>query len=127
MGAARFKNRFIATSYAEIHFILKKFFRISEGVCVKFAIMIFASLLFCLPPVNAQVAGGSITGTVTGDSGGAMPNVRISVKDVSTSVERTATTNPSGLFNIPDLSPGNYEMNVSASGFVTQIWTAITV
>jgi hypothetical protein len=81
---------------------------------------------FCLP-VNAQVAGGSITGTVTGESGAAMPDVHISVKDVSTGLDRTATSNTAGLYSVPDLSPGNFEMTLSASGFTTQLWTSITV
>jgi Carboxypeptidase regulatory-like domain/TonB dependent receptor/TonB-dependent Receptor Plug Domain len=94
---------------------------------VKFAIITLVLFLFFSLPVSAQVAGGSITGTVTGESGAAMPDVRISVKDVSTGLARTATTNTAGLFNVPDLSPGSYEMTVSSSGFVTQVWTSITV
>ena len=82
--------------------------------------------LFCLP-ANSQVAGGSITGTVTGESGSAMPDVRISVKDASTGLTRTGLTNTSGVYNIPDLSPGNFEMTVSTSGFLTQLWTSISV
>src|ERR1700688_4681132 len=81
---------------------------------------------FCLP-MNAQVAGGSITGTVTGESGAAMPDVRISVKDVRTGLTRTAAANMAGLYSVPDLSPGNFEMTVSASLFTTQLWTSISV
>ena len=86
-------------------------------------------LLFSFPsqPARAQVAGGSITGTVTGESGTVVPNVRISVKDVSSGLARNATTNTGGLFSVPDLPPGNYEMNVSGGGFITQVWTNITV
>jgi hypothetical protein len=94
---------------------------------VKFAITTLALLVFFILPVNAQVAGGSVAGTVTGESGAAMPDVRISLKDVSTGLDRTATTNTAGLYNVPDLSPGNFEMTVSASGFTTQLWTSITV
>jgi hypothetical protein len=87
-------------------------------------------LLFALVTpltIRAQVAGGSITGTVTGEAGGAMPDVRVSIKDVSSGVARTATTNTSGLYSVPNLSPGSYEMTVSAPGFTTQLWTDITV
>ncbi len=94
---------------------------------MKFAITILALLLFLGLPAGAQVAGGSITGTVTAESGSAMPDVRISVKDVSTGLARTATTNTAGLYSVPDLSPGNFEMTVAASGFTTQLWTSITV
>src|SRR5690348_4211537 len=87
----------------------------------------FFLLLFFALPVPAQVAGGSITGTVTGESGGPLPDVRISVKDVSTGQARTATTNTGGLYGVPDLPPGNFEMTVSAAGFTTQLWTSISV
>jgi hypothetical protein len=98
-----------------------------EGVTVKLVLAVVGLLLVFSFPANAQVAGGSVTGTVTGESGAAMPDVRVSVKDASTGLDRTATTNPAGLYNIPDLSAGSYEMTVAASGFVTQLWTGITV
>jgi hypothetical protein len=98
-----------------------------EGASLKFAICTFSLLLFFGVPANAQVAGGSITGTVSGESGAAMPDVRISVKDVGTGLVRTATSNTAGLYSVPDLSPGNFEMTVSASGFTTQLWTTIAV
>jgi hypothetical protein len=94
---------------------------------MKFVVATLVLLFFFCLPGNAQVAGGSITGAVTGESGAAMPDVRISVKDVSTGLARTATTNTAGLYSVPDLSPGNFEMTVSASGFTTQLWTSITV
>ncbi|MBZ5658929.1 MAG: TonB-dependent receptor [Acidobacteriia bacterium] len=94
---------------------------------------IFAALLallvwFATPrPVNAQVAGGSITGTVRGESGAAIPDVRVSIADVTSNVTRTVTTDTSGFYNAPALPPGNYEMTVSSPGFVTQVITSITV
>jgi hypothetical protein len=78
-------------------------------------------------PVSAQVAGGSIAGTVTGESGAAMPGVQISVKEVTTGLTRASTTNTAGLYSVPDLSAGTFEMTVSAPGFTNQIWTGITV
>jgi hypothetical protein len=94
---------------------------------VKFAIITLALFLFFGLPVNAQEAGGSIGGTVTGESGAAMPNVSVSVKEVGTGLSRAATTNAAGVYNVPDLPPGNFEMTVSASGFTSQLWTSISV
>ena len=94
---------------------------------MKYGLVILILLLSFGLSANAQVAGGSVTGTVTGESGAAMPDVRISVADAGTGLSRTATTNTAGLYNVPNLSPGNFEMTVSAPGFVTQVWTAITV
>src|ERR1700682_5639565 len=77
--------------------------------------------------IKAQVAGGSITGMVRGESGAAMPGGRISISDLASSVTRTVTTNTDGFYNAADLPPGIYEMNVSAPGFVTQVVTTITL
>ena len=87
---------------------------------------LFLMLFFNLP-VSAQVAGGSISGTVTGESGSAMPDVRISVKETGTGLARNASTNPTGLYNVADLPAGNYDMTVSATGVTTQLWTTIVV
>ncbi|MEY2414564.1 MAG: hypothetical protein QOD84_3170 [Acidobacteriaceae bacterium] len=89
---------------------------------------ICAVFVFAVPAATqAQVAGGSITGTARGDSGSPMPGVRISIKDVTTGQVRTALTDTSGSYSLPALPAGKYEMTVSAPGFVTQLWTAVTV
>lgn len=85
-------------------------------------VMIFVGL-----PANGQVAGGAITGTVSGESGAPMPGVHITVRQVGVDLTRATTTNTAGVFAVPDLTPGSFEMTVSASGFTTQIWSSITV
>jgi hypothetical protein len=77
--------------------------------------------------IDAQVSGGSVTGTVRGESDAAIPGVRVSLTDVATSVVRTVTTDTDGFYGMPDLPPGNYEMTVSAPGFVTQVWTGLAI
>jgi hypothetical protein len=93
----------------------------------------FAALALCVSPnlvsarANAQVAGGVLSGTVTNDSGQALPNAQISLKNIDTSVSRVVTTDVAGFYRAPDLPPASYEMSVSADGFTTQVWTAIAV
>jgi Carboxypeptidase regulatory-like domain/TonB dependent receptor len=94
---------------------------------MKFAFAALLIILFGGLPASAQVAGGAVTGTVTSESGASVPDVRITVREVSTDLTRTATTNTAGLYSVPNLAPGNFEMTVSASGYVTQVWTSITV
>jgi hypothetical protein len=79
------------------------------------------------PSTSAQVAGGSITGTVRGESGAAMPGIRISITDVSSGASRILATDTDGFYNAPDLPPGIYEMSVAAPGFLTEVITTITV
>src|SRR5665213_1887160 len=97
------------------------------GVFMKFVFSTLAFLLFVGLPGRAQVAGGSISGTVTSESGAAMPDVRISVKEPSTGLERTASSNTAGLYNVPNVAPGTYEMTVAANGFTTQLWSPVNV
>src|SRR5712664_84823 len=77
--------------------------------------------------IHAQVAGGSITGTVRGESGAAMPGVHMTSTDTTSSAARTVITDSDGFYNVPDLPPGIYDMTVSAPGFVTQVMTSIAV
>ncbi len=94
---------------------------------MRFTVVLLICLVLFSLPANGQVAGGAITGTVSGESGSVMPGVNISAKEVTTGQSRSVTTNTAGLYNVPDLSPGSFEMTVSATGFQTQVWTSITV
>jgi Carboxypeptidase regulatory-like domain/TonB dependent receptor/TonB-dependent Receptor Plug Domain len=90
--------------------------------------LLYAAIIGTLPPAAlAQVTGGSITGAARGENGSAIPGVQISVKEVTTGQVRTVQTDTSGLYSLPALAAGNYEMTASVSGFVTQILTGITV
>jgi Carboxypeptidase regulatory-like domain/TonB dependent receptor len=94
---------------------------------MKLAVVLLICLTIFSLPASGQVAGGAITGTVTNESGAPIPGANVSVREVTTGLARAVTTNAAGLYNVPDLSPGNFEMTVSAPAFVTQFWTSITV
>jgi len=68
-----------------------------------------------------------MSGTVTDTSGGMVPDANISVKNVATGITRTAVTNGSGLFSMPNLQPGPYEITAGAAGFNTDVRTGITL
>ena len=73
----------------------------------------------------AQSAGGTILGTITDPSGAVVPNAELQITNLSTSVVRTAATNSTGLYTAPSLSPGKYELHVSAAGFAGQLLRGI--
>src|ERR1700730_13470770 len=85
---------------------------------------------FCLVislPLRAQVAGGTLSGTITDSSGGGIPNAQVLIKNSATGITTGLTTNAEGFYTAANLLPGNYEVAVSASGFNTEIKTGITI
>jgi len=76
---------------------------------------------------RAQVAGGTISGTVSDSSGRVIPSAQISITNVDTRVSRTAATNEDGFYTAPNLLPGNYELRFSAPGFKTEVRSRIAL
>ena len=68
-------------------------------------------------PLSAQVAGGTITGTVTDTSGSLIPQVQVTITNRNTGVTRTVSTNGEGFYTAPNLVPGVYIVAASAAGF----------
>jgi hypothetical protein len=67
--------------------------------------------------LHAQVAGGTISGTVTDSSGRVINKVEITITNVATGVTRVVITNDEGFYSAPNLLPGTYELKFSTSGF----------
>jgi Carboxypeptidase regulatory-like domain/TonB-dependent Receptor Plug Domain len=93
-----------------------------------FLILGWLAALFVSPiPSLAQVAGGSILGTITGPTGAVMPGAQVEIQSTSTVVSRIVKSDAAGFYSVPDLAPGDYDLTVSAPGFITQARTGITV
>src|SRR4051795_8084692 len=90
--------------------------------CVKKALFNVRMLLLLLgllqgATVRAQAVYGSIVGTVTDPSGGAIAKANVTIADTGKGVTFNATTNESGNFSQTHLIAGVYEVRVTAPGF----------
>jgi len=80
-------------------------------------VLLIVVLFSVVVNLHAQVAGGSISGTVTDSSGRVINKVEITITNLATGVTRVLTTNDEGFYSAPNLLPGTYELKFSASGF----------
>ncbi len=90
------------------------------------AIFVMATMLFPAA-LRAQVAGGTLSGTITDPTGRAVPQAQIVITNVATGVERVVTTNADGFYTAVNLLPGEYQVKISATGFNTEVKTGITM
>src|SRR6266853_728931 len=87
-------------------------------LCV--GLLVLAIICGATANAHSQVAGGTISGTVTDSSGRVINNVRITITNLATGVTREVTTNDEGFYSAPNLLPGTYEAKFFAQGFRTQ-------
>jgi hypothetical protein len=96
---------------------------------IKYAVIVLTigiSLVVSLP-LQAQVAGGTLSGTITDASGAVVPNAEVEIKNSATGIAKTVTSSTEGFYTAPNLLPGNYEVAVSAPGFNTAIKNGIVI
>ncbi len=84
------------------------------------------SLLMYLPVhAGAQGSGGTISGVVRDQTGGALPGATVIVRNTDTSSSRTLVSDDRGRYTAPDLAPGPYEITASLDGFSTVVRSGI--
>jgi Carboxypeptidase regulatory-like domain len=79
--------------------------------------IIFMLSTFFSAAAHAQVAGGTLSGTVADPNGGGVPNALVVITNVDTGVDREVKTNSDGYYTVVNLVPGKYQLKVTANGF----------
>src|SRR5579863_3573370 len=79
----------------------------------------FLLALLALPLLASAQTGnaGAVHGTVTDPSGAVIPGATVHLTNAVSGLDRTATTDPTGNFDIPNVPFNNYQVTVSAGGF----------
>jgi len=89
-------------------------------------LFLIVGILFSVP-AGAQVAGGTLSGTITDPSDKLVPQAQVSITNVATGITTTVTTNSDGFYIAPNLLPGEYQVTVSAKGFNTETRKGISL
>lgn len=101
--------------------------RIHKQICV-FVIPLFAAVFMLGAGLSwAQSGRGTLAGSVKDASGAVVPNAPVSLREANTGSQYAAETNAEGLYKLPELPPGLYNLSVSATGFGEYTQTGINV
>ncbi len=87
----------------------------------------FCALCLLTLPLYGQKQTGLITGTVTDPSGAVVANASVTVLNTATGQARTASTDTSGTYSVPDLSPGMYQVTIKAPNFKESVAKSVEV
>src|SRR6202167_2159401 len=68
-----------------------------------------------------------LNGSVTDPSGASVSGAKITLTNPATGLQRTATSNATGLYQFLDVPPGDYRLEATATGFATYRATKITL
>jgi hypothetical protein len=80
--------------------------------------VVWMAVAFVLAPqVWGQAVSATLLGNVTDHTGAAVPNAEIHIQENATGIAHTGTTNDSGNFTFPDLTPGSYTVSAESRGF----------
>src|ERR1700730_8522083 len=82
-------------------------------------IWIFIAILsaFLGQRAEAQIAGATLSGIVTDQTGAAVPAAKVSIMNQENGDIRDVITNRDGVYSAPSLLAGEYQVTVSATGF----------
>ncbi len=90
-------------------------------------LILVTALLAALTAGLAQEVTGAITGKITDPSGGAIVGAAVVVKDVDRGTAWKAQTNEEGVYSLPRLPIGRYELRAEAGGFQAAVHTAFNL
>src|SRR6202166_1599484 len=75
----------------------------------------------------AQVAGGTISGSVRDSSGSGIARAHVALKNSEMAILRSVDADNDGIYTAPNLVPGTYEISASKEGFETAVRSGVLV
>ena len=88
-----------------------------------------AIVLFCLitGPLYGQSPNATLTGRVTDPSKDVIVDAKVTLINDDTGIQTSTSTNQTGSYNVPELQPGNYHMEIEKLGFKSVVKTGIVL
>lgn len=89
--------------------------------------LVILLILLCLVPISgmAQLASGSMSGTVTDPNGAVVPGAKVAAVHGPTAREYATVTTDAGVYVFPNLPTGPYTVSVEQPGFKKLVRTVL--
>ncbi len=75
----------------------------------------------------SQGPTGEIVGSIADQTGAVVPSATVVITNMATGVARSITSNASGVYDAPGLTPGTYSVRVTETGFASSLLSNIVV
>jgi hypothetical protein len=87
----------------------------------RFYLLVGLALFVCGCLFAQSISSGTITGTVTDQSGAAIAGANVTLRNPVSNYAQSATTDQTGMFRLNNIPLNAYQLTVSPSGFAA--WT----
>ena len=94
---------------------------------LRFSLVTLLFIVLGAMTAAAQTTTGGIGGVVSNPAGEVVPGATVTVRNVETNKEGTATTDDQGRFFVGQLDPGTYSVTINATGFSAFTQERVTV
>jgi len=112
---------------AETGFIgIDSVYRVARVLTAEILVMTLAAFIWATS-AHGQVLYGSMVGNVTDPNGAAVPGAKVEAVNLGTRAIKGTTTDENGSFSLTDLTPGLYNVTVSAASFKKELRETVQV
>jgi len=99
--------------------------KIAEQWMLIFALVL--AIFVATPKYASGQATAAVNGTVRDAAGAVIPDAAVVLHNQDTNLNRAVTTNSIGVYVIPDIQPGNYDLRVTKTGFSPSVKSSLTL
>ncbi|MET0625830.1 MAG: TonB-dependent receptor [Pyrinomonadaceae bacterium] len=102
--------------------------KVKKAVSTALAALLLSAAAFLPPAARAQTSNtGVITGVVQNEKGEVVSHATVRAVNVGTNAAREVTTSGEGVYEIAQLAPGAYRVEVEAQGFSKSVQEGVVV
>ena len=97
------------------------------GLGFKHGFLALAALFLAATLASGQTFRGTILGTVTDETGAAVPGATVTIRNTDTGLLRTTESQADGSYAVPELPIGTYDVTIEKTGFQTSVTKGVPV